>query len=79
MRAAQSKPIDLVCIRNGRTVLVECKAGRSFLGDERKEELLGISEATGASIVLARRKRRRVELTNMADGRLLDPKNLVEL
>ncbi len=79
VRAAQSKPIDLVCIRNGRTVLVECKAGRSFLGDERKEELMGISEATGAAIVLARRKHRRVELTNLADGRLLDPKGLLEL
>ncbi len=79
VRAAQSKPIDLVCIRNGRTVLVECKAGRSFLGVERKEELLGIAEAAGAPIVLARRRRRRVELTNLADGHLLDPKNLPEL
>ena len=79
VRAAQSKPIDLVCIRKGRTVLVECKAGRSFLGDERKLELLGISEAAGAPIVLARRRRRRVELTNLADGNQLDPKNLPEL
>ena len=76
IRAAQSKPIDLVCIRNGRTVLIECKAGRSFLGGERKQELLGISEATGAPVVLARRKHRMVELTNLADGRLLDPKSL---
>ncbi len=79
VRAAQSKPIDLVCIRKGRTVLVECKAGSSFLGDDRRKELLGISEATGAPIVLARRRRREVELTNLADGHLLDPKNLPEL
>ncbi len=79
VRAAQSKPIDLVCVRNGKSVLVECKAGRSFLGAERKEELLGIAETAGAPVVLARRRRRRVELTNLGDGRPLDPKNLSEL
>ena len=79
VRAAQSKPIDLVCIRNGKSVLVECKAGRSYLAPERKGELLGIAEATGAPVVLARRRSRRVELTNLGDGHLLDPKNLLEL
>ena len=79
VRAAQSKPIDLVCVRNGKSVLVECKAGRSFLGAERKEELLGIAEVAGAPVVVARRRRRRVELTNLGDGRSLDPKNLSEL
>ena len=79
VRAAQSKPIDLVCLRNGRTVLVECKAGRSFLGKERKRELLDLGKQTGAAVVLARRKRRMVELTDLESGRLLKPENLVEL
>jgi len=76
IRAAQSKPIDLVCIKDGKTVLVECKAGRSYMGRERKEELLALSRQAGALIVLARRKKRQVELLNMADGRTLDPENL---
>ncbi len=79
IRAAQSKPIDLVCIRKGRTVLVECKAGRSFLGVARRKELLGIAEQAGAAIILARRKHRQLELTNLEDGQLLDPKNLLDL
>jgi Holliday junction resolvase len=79
IRAAQSKPIDLVCLRNGRSVLVECKAGGSFLGKERKRELLDLAKQAGASIVLARRRRRIVELTDLESGRLLKPENLLEL
>ena len=79
IRAAQSKPIDLVCLRNGRSILVECKAGRSFLGKERKRELLDLAKQAGASIILARRRRRIVELTDLESGRLLKPENLLEL
>src|SRR2546427_11270945 len=42
IRAAQSKPIDLVCMRDGRSFLIECKTDRSFLGKDRKKELLGL-------------------------------------
>ena len=79
VRAAQSKPIDLVCLRNGRSVLVECKAGSSFLGKERKRELLDLARQAGAAVVLARRRRRMVELTDLESGRLLKPENLLEL
>jgi Holliday junction resolvase len=79
VRAAQSKPIDLVCLRNGRSVLVECKAGSSFLGKERKRELLELAKQAGAAVVLARRRRRIVELTDLESGRLLRPENLLEL
>jgi len=79
IRAAQSKPIDLVCLRNGRSVLVECKAGSSFLGKERKSELLDLAKQAGSAVVLARRRRRKVELTDLETGRRLDPENLLEL
>ncbi len=77
IRSAQSKPIDLVCMRDGKSYLIECKAGRSFLDKDRKKELLGLSEQAGAPIILARRRRRQIELTNLADGRSLDPKDLL--
>ncbi len=77
IRAAQSKPIDLVCMREGKSFLIECKAGRSFLGQERKKELLGLSEQAGAPVILARRRKRHIELKNLADGQSLDPKNLL--
>jgi Holliday junction resolvase len=76
IRAAQSKPIDLVCLRRGRSVLVECKAGTSFLGDKRKRELLDLGQQAGATVVLARRKHRRVELTNLGNGSRFEPDNL---
>ncbi len=79
IRAAQSKPIDLVCLRNGRSVLVECKAGSSFLGKERKRELLDLAKQSGAAVILAKRKRRIVELIDLESGRLLKPDNLLEL
>jgi len=79
VRAAQSKPIDLVCLRNGRSVLVECKAGGSFLGKERKKELLDFARQAGADVVLAKRKRRAVELIDLKSGRLLKPENLLDL
>ena len=77
--AAQSKPIDLVCLRNGRSVLVECKAGSSFLGKERKRELLDLAKQAGAAVVLARRRRRIVELTDLESGKMLKLENLSEL
>ncbi len=78
IRAAQSKPIDLVCMKDGKAMLIECKAGRSFLGKDRKKELLGLSEQAGAQVILARRKKRAVELTRLADDQSLDPRNLLE-
>jgi len=72
IRAAQSKPIDLVCMKDGKSMLIECKAGRSFLGEDRRKELLSLSVQAGAPIVLARRRKRAVELTKLADGQPLD-------
>lgn len=79
IRAAQSKPIDLVCLRNGKSVLVECKAGSSFLGKERRQELLELAQRAGSAVVLARRRRRKVELTNLEDGRSIESENLSAL
>jgi Holliday junction resolvase len=73
IRAAQSKPIDLVCLRKGESVLVECKAGSSYLSGVRRRELVGLGERSGATVVLARRKRRKVELTNLESGEKFEP------
>jgi Holliday junction resolvase len=73
IRAAQSKPIDLVCLRKGESVLVECKAGSSYLSDVRRKELVALGERTGATVVLARRKHRTVELTNLDNGERFEP------
>jgi hypothetical protein len=59
--------------------LVECKAGSSFLGKERRRELLDLAKQAGAAVVLAKRKRRAVELIDLESGRLLKPENLLDL
>ena len=69
IRAAQSKPIDLICLRRGTILLVECKSERSTLSRSRKSELLGLSKASGATLVLAQRKKRRVELVDVETGK----------
>jgi Holliday junction resolvase len=78
IRAAQSKPIDLVCIRDGKTVLIECKSGRSWLGPSRKNELLELSKLAGAPIIVARRKKnRKIELTYLKNGKAFVIKTLI--
>ena len=52
MRAAASKPVDLVCIRQGQVVLVECKYNDRPSSQEL-ERLSEVSRATGARVLLA--------------------------
>ncbi|MEM2233841.1 MAG: hypothetical protein QXP81_09930 [Nitrososphaerota archaeon] len=56
MRGAGSKPIDLVCMKDGRTVLVECKYNTRPTSFER-EELRGIARITGARVLIAQKAR----------------------
>jgi Holliday junction resolvase len=65
IRAARSKPIDLVCMRNGKTLLVECKTNRSNLTKGRKKELLRLAEASGASLILAFKNKRNIEFIDL--------------
>jgi Holliday junction resolvase len=53
IRAAASKPIDLVCIRRGETVLVECKYGREAVRWAEITPLLDITNRSGVKSILA--------------------------
>ena len=65
IRAARSKPIDLVCIRNGKVILVECKTKRSNLTKDGKKELLRLAKASGASLILAFKNKRNIEFIDL--------------
>lgn len=65
VRAAQSKPIDLICLKNGKTILVECKTDKTKLTRGRKLELLGLARVSGASLILAYRSKRKIELLDL--------------
>ena len=71
IRAAQSKPIDLVCLRHGQTILVECKTEKSALGTRRRQELLSLAEAAGAVPLLSVRKKRKLLFKNLRTGKIV--------
>lgn len=65
IRAAQSKPVDLICIKDGRVLLIECKTRQSALSKDRKEELLQLAKVSGALLLLASKKKHKIELTDL--------------
>lgn len=65
IRAARSKPVDLVCLKNGESILVECKINKSSLGKNGREELLNLAETSRAIPILAYREKRKVKLLNV--------------
>lgn len=65
IRAAQSKPIDLVCLKNGKSILVECKVDKSSLGKDGRRELLRLAETSSTIPILAYREKRKVKLLNV--------------
>jgi Holliday junction resolvase len=59
-RCAASKPCDLIAVRCGEILLVECKAGRNpYAGPETLNKLKTLSQKIGATPVLAIRKEHR--------------------
>lgn len=68
LRAAQSKPVDLVCLKNGTSVLVECKIRKSSLGKSGKEVLLNMAQTAKAIPVLAYREKRKIKLMNIENN-----------
>ena len=71
IRAAQSKPVDLVCLRHGQAIFVECKTEKSGLGLRRRQELLSLAEAAGAIPLLSVRKKRKLIFKNLRTGKIV--------
>jgi len=65
VRAAQSKPVDLVCLKDGKSILVECKTNKRSLNSNKRKELLAMATTSKAIPVLAYRKKRKVKLVNV--------------
>lgn len=76
IRAASSKPIDLVCLKDGRSILVECKTESSLVNRARLTQLRQLSKKAGTSMIVARKRKAGVELMDVATGRLLHPQEL---
>jgi Holliday junction resolvase len=66
VRAAASKPVDLVCLRGGEVVLVECKYGVKGIRWDELAPLLEAGERANAKPVLAiAEKRGRVKIIDV--------------
>ena len=68
IRPAQSKPVNLVCLRKGVIVLVECKTDKHALGKKEKQALLEMAETASATPILAYREKRQIKLLNLKTG-----------
>jgi Holliday junction resolvase len=66
IRAARSAPVDLVCLRNGDSLLVECKANKSEFGEKNKKRLLKLAKNAGAKAILAYRDKRKIFLIDVS-------------
>ena len=76
IRAAQSKPIDLVCLRRGYVIFVECKTEKSGLGTRKKQELLSLAEAAGAVPLLSVRRKRKLLFKDLRTGEIVQTEQI---
>ena len=69
VRAARSKPVDLVAMKDGRILLIECKYDSSISKDGRRL-LLELAERAGAKPILAKKRRyeRGLRLIDLRGG-----------
>lgn len=67
VRAAGSKPVDLVAIKDGKVFFVECKVN-SYVPPEDREKLRKIAEETGLDVLIATHEGGRVVLRRLFDG-----------
>jgi len=71
VRAARSMPIDLVCMKDGITHLVECKIkrGKESLSPKGREVLLSLAKQAGGKAIFARREgHRKLRLMVLEQG-----------
>jgi Holliday junction resolvase len=68
VRAAASKPVDLVCLKDGEVVLVECKYGVRGVRWAELAPLLDAAEKADARPVLAiAEKRGRIKMIDVEE------------
>jgi Holliday junction resolvase len=69
VRATRSKPIDLVALKDGRILLIECKYNVD-MSQRRRMLLVDLAKRAGARPILATKKRHRkdVKLIGVASG-----------
>ena len=65
IRCAGSKPVDLVILRNGKSILLEVKA-RAYLSPSERAKLWNVAEWSGSPVYLAVWDKGRLTLYHVA-------------
>jgi len=74
VRVARSKPLDLIALKNGSILLIECKYS-SRISDKDRSKLIEMAKITSGKPILALRKKyeRRIHFINLEDGEQFNP------
>lgn len=74
VRVARSKPLDLIALKNGSILLIECKYS-SKISEKDKSKLIEMARISAGKPILASRKKyeRRIHLINLEDGAQFNP------
>ncbi len=59
IRAGKSGPVDLVALKNGTILFIECKEGNSRLRKEQKANEIELAKKAGATLLLVSSKNLR--------------------
>lgn len=74
VRVARSKPLDLIALKSGSILLIECKYS-SRISDKDRSRLVEMAKIAAGKPVLALRKKyeRKIHLINLEDGEQFKP------
>ena len=67
IRAAGSKPIDLVAIRNGEVILVECKKNKKNVTQTVKDYLTYLGKTLNVKTIIAYKDKGRITIEIIYD------------
>lgn len=74
VRAARSKPLDLIALKNGSILLIECKYSSAISREDRSKMIEMARIAAGKPILALKKKyERRIRLINLEDGAEFNP------
>jgi len=67
-RLPASKPFDVLAVKKGVVLFVECKYPKSHFPESEKKELIELAEKYGAVPCLARNVDGRIKIIDLRDG-----------
>jgi len=70
-RLPASKPFDVLAVKRGTVLFIECKYPKSYFPIGKREELVRLAEKYGAVPCLARNVNGRIRILDLRNGRYI--------